>query len=110
MLTPYGETPARPSIIIRKQTHRLQNVAAAAALIVIVLLIVLGKRSQSEGVSLQDAARALPSTAPRTTVVVPATTAKRGMARTRASAEGASSSSPSASSSASPPDAGARDE
>ena len=110
LLTPYGETPARPSIIIRKQTHRLQNVAAAAALIVIVLLIVLGKRSQSEGVSLQDAARALPSTAPRTTVVVPATTAKRGMARTRASAEGVSSSSPSASSSASPPDAGARDE
>ena len=44
LLTPYGETPARPSIIIRKQTHRLQNVAAAAALIVIVLLIVLGKR------------------------------------------------------------------
>ena len=97
LLTPYGETPARPSIIIRKQTHRLQNVAAAAALIVIVLLIVLGKRSQSEGVSLQDAARSLPSAAPRTTVVVPATTAKRSMPRTRASADDAA-------------DAGARDE
>jgi serine/threonine protein kinase len=110
LLTPYGETPARPSIIIRKQTHRLQNVVAAAALIVIVLLIVLGKRSQSEGVSLQDTARSLPSTAPRTTVVVQAPTAKRGIPRTRASAEGASSSSPSASSATSPSDAGARDE
>jgi serine/threonine protein kinase len=89
LLTPYGETPARPSIIIRKQTHRLQNVAAAAALIVIVLLIVLGKRSQSEGVSLQNAARSLPSAAPRTPVVVPATTAKRSIPRTRASAEDA---------------------
>jgi serine/threonine protein kinase len=88
LLTPYGETPARPSIIIRKQTHRLQNVAAAAALIVIVLLVVLGKRQQSEGVAREEAAaRALPSAAaPRTSTVVPATSsAKRGTVRTRAS-------------------------
>ncbi len=46
LLTPYGETPARPSIIIRKQTHRWQNLIAAAALVVIVILIVLGKKQQ----------------------------------------------------------------
>jgi serine/threonine-protein kinase len=63
MLTPYGgETPARPSIIIRKQTHRLQNVIAAAALVVIVALVVMGKKQQqNEGASLQDAAKGLPS-------------------------------------------------
>ena len=110
LLTPYGETPARPSIIIRQQTHRLQNVAAAAALIVIVLLIVLGKRSQSEGVSLQDAARSLPEAAPRTTVVVPATTTKRGGARTRNAADvdaGANASGVNADGGAAAPAAGA---
>jgi serine/threonine protein kinase len=87
LLTPYGETPSRPSIIIRKQTHRLQNVAAAAALIVIVVLLLLGKRQQSDGVSLQDAARSLPSTAPRTTVVVPATSAAKRGPRARSQAD-----------------------
>ena len=56
MLTPYGETPARPSIIIRKQTHRLQNVIAAAALVVILALIVMGKR-QNEGARRDDASK-----------------------------------------------------
>ena len=73
-LTPYGETPARPSIIIRKQTHRLQNVAAAAALVVIVALIVMGKR-QNENATRDDASRAAASAsadAPtRSSVVVP---------------------------------------
>jgi serine/threonine-protein kinase len=59
-LTPYGETPARPSIIIRKQTNRWQNLIAAGALIVIVVLVVVGKK-QRDGVSLQDAAKGLPS-------------------------------------------------
>jgi hypothetical protein len=59
MLTPYGETP-RPSIIIRKQTHRLQNVAAAAALVVILTLIVMGKR-QNESAARDDATRAAAS-------------------------------------------------
>ncbi len=49
ILTPYGaphaETPARPSIIVRKQTHRWQNLVAASALIVIVLLVVFGRRT-----------------------------------------------------------------
>ncbi len=85
LLTPYGETPARPSIIIRKQTHRLQNVAAAAALIVIVLLIVLGKRQQSDA-AREDATRLVPSpVAPRTSAVIPATSSlKRGTLRGRA--------------------------
>ena len=91
LLTPYGETPARPSIIIRKQTHRLQNVAAAAALIVILLLIVLGKRQQSEVVARDEAAaRQVPSTtaAPRTSAVVPATSSpKRSNARSRAAVD-----------------------
>jgi serine/threonine-protein kinase len=60
MLTPYGETPSRPSIIIRKQTHRLQNVVAAAALVVILVLIVMGKR-QNDGASRDDASKAIAS-------------------------------------------------
>jgi serine/threonine-protein kinase len=92
MLTPYGETPARPSIIIRKQTHRLQNVISAAALIVIVALFFMGKKKQQDegGASLQDAAKTLPSATPRTTVVVPATTAtnRRPAPRPHASPSG----------------------
>jgi serine/threonine-protein kinase len=61
MLTPYGasrtETP-RPSIIIRKQTHRWQNLIAAAALLVIVILVVLGKKQQQRDVEARDAASA----------------------------------------------------
>ncbi len=61
MLTPYGasrtETP-RPSIIIRKQTHRWQNMIAASALLVIVILVVLGKKQQQRDVEARDAASA----------------------------------------------------
>lgn len=49
-LTPYGETPARPSIMIRKKTHRIQNLIAAAALLVIIVLVVMGRRSDDERV------------------------------------------------------------
>ena len=105
LLTPYGETPARPSIIIRKQTHRLQNVVAAAALVVIVVLIVMGKKQQNnDGVSLQDAAKALPSATPRTTVIMPATTlpsSKRATAHPRGSASSSASPDGGASSAAS---------
>ncbi|MBS2015247.1 MAG: serine/threonine protein kinase [Deltaproteobacteria bacterium] len=47
-LTPYGETPARPSVMIRKKTHRVQNLIAAAALLVIIGLVVMGRRSDEE--------------------------------------------------------------
>jgi eukaryotic-like serine/threonine-protein kinase len=61
LLTPYGasrtETP-RPSIIIRKQTHRWQNLIAAAALLVIVILVVMGKKQQQRDVEARDAASA----------------------------------------------------
>ena len=61
MLTPYGasrtETP-RPSIIIRKQTHRWQNLIAASALLVILILVVLGKKQQQRDVEARDAASA----------------------------------------------------
>ena len=69
-MTPHGETPARPSIIIRKQTHRWQNLIAASALIVIVVLVVVGKK-QRDGVSLQDAARGLPSASAHPSVTAP---------------------------------------
>ncbi|MBX3191516.1 MAG: serine/threonine protein kinase [Labilithrix sp.] len=46
VLTPYGES--RPSIMIRKKTHRLQNVVAAAALIVIVVLILMGRKQHDD--------------------------------------------------------------
>ena len=99
ILTPYGETPARPSIIIRKQTHRLQNVAAAAALIVILALIVMGKR-QNESAARDDASRAVapasPSAGPpaRPTVVptFSLTNGKQPVPRPRLSSASASSS------------------
>ncbi|MCW5835220.1 MAG: serine/threonine protein kinase, partial [Labilithrix sp.] len=41
---PSGETP-RPSIFLRRRTHRFQNIAAGVALIVIVALVLLGRRT-----------------------------------------------------------------
>jgi eukaryotic-like serine/threonine-protein kinase len=51
--TPYGETPVRASVMIRRQTNRWQNIIAAIALIVIVALVVMGKKS-SDSASTQD--------------------------------------------------------
>jgi eukaryotic-like serine/threonine-protein kinase len=42
---PAAPTPVRPSVLIRKRTHRFQNVIAAAALLVIIGLVVFGKKS-----------------------------------------------------------------
>jgi eukaryotic-like serine/threonine-protein kinase len=41
-----SETP-RPSILLRRQTHRFQNIAAGIALVVIILLVLLGRRTPS---------------------------------------------------------------
>ncbi len=46
-VTGSGETPARPSILVRKRTHRAQNVAAGIALVVIIALVLLGRRTPS---------------------------------------------------------------
>jgi serine/threonine protein kinase len=104
MLTPYGgETPARPSIIIRKQTHRLQNVIAAAALVVIIVLVVMGKKSQQPqtdgGASLQEAAKGLASAGARTAATVVVTpvglaTGKRVGAKAHAVDAGAGDAAP----------------
>jgi len=63
-LTPFGDT-SRPSILIRKRTHRAQNLIAAAALLVIVALVVIGRKQpqakDDDGASLRDAARAFAS-------------------------------------------------
>jgi serine/threonine protein kinase len=75
MLTPYGatrsETPARPSIVIRKQTHRWQNLIAAAALIVIIVLVVLGRKQQQRDVDAKNAATASASAHPALTLRIP---------------------------------------
>ncbi len=42
-----GETPLRPSMFVRRRTHRFQNIAAGVALIVIVVLVLLGRRTPS---------------------------------------------------------------
>ena len=47
-LTPYGDTAARPSIMIRKKTHRVQNLIAAAALLVIIVLVVVGRKTDDD--------------------------------------------------------------
>ena len=52
------ETP-RPSILLRKRTHRFQNIAAGVALIVIVALVVFGKRTPTgDGASAASSASA----------------------------------------------------
>jgi serine/threonine-protein kinase len=43
---PGAETP-RPSIFLRRQTHRFQNIAAGIALVVIIALVLLGRRTPS---------------------------------------------------------------
>jgi serine/threonine-protein kinase len=94
LLTPYGETP-RPSVFIRKQTHRFQNVIAAIALVVIVALVVMGKR-QNESAAL-DATRAPasasahPSAAPATARDASTAPAKHAVARPAPSATATSS-------------------
>ncbi|MDB4946579.1 MAG: putative serine/threonine protein kinase, partial [Labilithrix sp.] len=82
-LTPYGavrpsETP-RPSIIIRKQTHRWQNLMAGMALVVILVLVVLGKKKREREIAAQDpepTAAAIDAgsaaAAPRPLVTIPA--------------------------------------
>jgi serine/threonine-protein kinase len=92
--TPHGETPIRPSIIIRRQTNRWQNIIAAAALLVIILLVVTGKKSPptNDGASLQEAsklANAGLGGAAATSTAVP--TGKRPATRPHLAASAASS-------------------
>ncbi|MBX3222368.1 MAG: serine/threonine protein kinase [Labilithrix sp.] len=60
------ETP-RPSIFLRKRTHRFQNIAAGIALVVIVALVLLGRRTPNvEGAasaSAETPSAALPASA-----------------------------------------------
>ncbi|HEY8078771.1 MAG TPA: serine/threonine-protein kinase [Labilithrix sp.] len=42
------DTPARPSIMVRQKTQRLQNVVAGVALLVIVVLVLMGGRRAPE--------------------------------------------------------------
>jgi hypothetical protein len=52
-----SETPLRPSIMIRRKTHRAQNIVAAIALLVIIVLVLLGRKSSDEP---HDAAKDAP--------------------------------------------------
>jgi len=52
ILTPYGEsTNTRPSIMIRRRTHRFQNVMAGGALVVIAALVLFGRRQRAADVA-----------------------------------------------------------
>jgi hypothetical protein len=42
---PVATESSRPSIYMRKRTHRFQNIAAGIALLVIIALVVIGRRS-----------------------------------------------------------------
>jgi serine/threonine-protein kinase len=56
-----GETP-RPSIFVRRRTHRFQNIAAGIALIVIIVLVLLGRRTPStESAAAASASATTPS-------------------------------------------------
>ncbi|MBX3216594.1 MAG: serine/threonine protein kinase [Labilithrix sp.] len=57
-----GETP-RPSIFLRRRTHRFQNIAAGVALVVIVALILLGRRTPGRESAASTSAEP-PSAAP----------------------------------------------
>jgi len=66
-----SETP-RPSIFLRKRTHRFQNIAAALALITIVVLVLLGRRTPP---AANDAADAGASAAGAASTGLPQTSA-----------------------------------
>src|SRR5690606_13129487 len=59
---PNGET--RPSIYLRKQTQRFQNIAAGIALVVIIALVLIGRRTPSNS---DDSPAASASSAPAPT-------------------------------------------
>ncbi|MDF2694885.1 MAG: putative serine/threonine protein kinase [Labilithrix sp.] len=66
LATVTGETP-RPSIYLRRQTHRFQNIAAGIALVVIIALVLLGRRtpsSESAASTTSASASASASTTP----------------------------------------------
>jgi serine/threonine-protein kinase len=65
-----GETP-RPSIYLRKQTQRFQNIAAGIALVVIIALVLLGRRTPHAGEGSPEAAAS--SAAPSASSAPPAT-------------------------------------
>jgi serine/threonine-protein kinase len=77
---PKGLTPARPSIVIRGQNNRWQNVLTAAALVVIVALVLLGKRSGDSGTDVgrgSSPAGSVPSSGNRLPAPSPPASAKR---------------------------------
>ncbi len=59
-----GEYAARTSVMIRKATHRFQNVAVALALLLLISLVVFGKKSPRDtgDASLKDAGAAFVQT------------------------------------------------
>ncbi|HVH41550.1 MAG TPA: serine/threonine-protein kinase [Labilithrix sp.] len=60
-----GETP-RPSIFLRKRTHRFQNIATAIALLVIIGLVLFGRRTpHSTPSAAPPPASAMPSATPK---------------------------------------------
>jgi serine/threonine-protein kinase len=68
-LVPSESMPAsvRPSVILRKKTHRVQNIVAAAGLLTIVTLVAIGRRNRDDGdgVSLRSVASAFGSASMR---------------------------------------------
>jgi serine/threonine-protein kinase len=98
------ETPIRPSLIIRKKTHRAQNLFAALGLLVILGLIVFGRHNSDEAPpkdapSASASTEAAPSTKP-THNVVPVVPVKKQAASASPSASASAAASPSASASA----------
>jgi serine/threonine protein kinase len=71
--TPEGlSEPVRPSIIVRKQTRRFQNIAAGIALLVIAALLVMGRRNpNAETASLARSSDGHGAAAPPTPASVP---------------------------------------
>lgn len=106
----HGETPIRPSIMIRRETNKWQNYIAAIALLVIVILVVMGKKA-NDGAARGDAASSSASAAlsarpPPALPPPPVPAPKRSPARARPSASVAAD----AASSAASPGTPSRDE
>lgn len=79
---PPGETPVRPSVLIRKRTHRFQNIVAAVSLLVILALLILG-RKQGDGAAASDADAASPSASASASTPTPRTAPPRPSASPR---------------------------
>jgi eukaryotic-like serine/threonine-protein kinase len=86
--TPSSPTPSetnRPSIYLRKRTHRFQNIAVGIAIVTIIVLVLIGRRSPPTPEIVVDQAGSITTTIGGTNVTIPASSAHKSHPKPSAS-------------------------